>query len=165
MLTPLLCVALGFLVGCGGSSFDGHVFRNEELSFRVGAVPESWRRIEAEGVLLAFRDGEAPASVSITGRCGRDGDDVPLEALTHHLFLDFTERDIERQTRLQIDGREALHTELRAKLDGVAKDFSVFVLKKNGCVYDFVQVAAPGARPEARRDFARFVETFASLSP
>ena len=164
-LVPLLATALGAVAACGGSSFDGHVFRNDELSFRVGAVPASWRRIETRGVLLAFRDAQAPASISITGRCGKDGDDVPLEALTHHLFLDFTEREIERQARLQLDGREALHTELRAKLDGVAKEFSVIVLKKNGCVYDFVHVAAAGTGAAARRDFARFVESFSTLSP
>jgi hypothetical protein len=165
---PLLAAALGALGAlgaCGGSSFDGQVFRNEELAFRVGRVPSSWRRIETEGVLLAFRDEGGRASISITGRCGKDGDDVPLEALTHHLFLDFTEREIERQSRLSMDGREALHTELRAKLDGVPKEFSVFVLKKNGCVYDFVHVAAAGTDPAARREFASFVETFSTLSP
>jgi len=164
-LVPILAAALWAIAACGGASFDGHVYRNEELSFRVGAVPASWRRIETEGVLLAFRDDAASASISITGRCGKDGDDVPLESLTHHLFLDFTERQIQHQTRRDLDGREALHTELRAKLDGVMKEFSVFVFKKNGCVYDFVHVAAAGTSPAARGDFARFVETFSTLSP
>jgi hypothetical protein len=157
--------SLAVLSACGGASFDGQVYRNDDLSFRVRAVPSSWRRIETEGVLLAFRDAAGSASVSVTGRCGKDGDDVPLEALTHHLFLAFTEREIEKQARVALDGREALHTELRAKLDGVQKEFSVFVLKKNGCVYDFVHVAAAGADRSGRTEFARFVESFTALSP
>src|SRR6187549_1282473 len=83
-----------FLVACGGSSFDGRVFSNGELSFRVARVPPEWHPIEAPGTLLAFRDDRTPASVSVSGRCGKDGDDVPLESLTHHLFLSFTDRRV-----------------------------------------------------------------------
>ena len=43
-------------------------------------------------------------------------DDVPLEALTHHLFLHFTDRKLIRQERLTLDGRAALRTELNASL-------------------------------------------------
>ena len=159
--------ALGASVaGCGGgATFDGHVFRNDELSFRIPQAPEGWHPIDSEGALLAFRDDRTPASVAISGRCGKDGDDVPLEALTHHLFLEFTDRTVESQTRIQLDGREALHTELTAKLDGVEKRFTVFVLKKNGCVYDFVHVAPVAAGAEGRRQFVGFVEGFAAIKP
>lgn len=158
--------ALAGLVGCGGGvAFDGHVYRNDELSFRIPRVPEDWHSIDAEGALLAFRDDRTPASVAVSGRCGKDGDDVPLEALTHHLFLQFTDRTVESQTRVQLDGREALHTEMTAKLDGVEKRFAVFVLKKNGCVYDFVHVAPISAGAEGRRQFVAFVEGFAAIKP
>jgi hypothetical protein len=153
------------LAGCGGTSFDGRVFRNDELSFRVLRVPSSWHAIEAPGSLLAFRDDRTPASVSVSGRCGKDGDDVPLESLTHHLFLNFTERKVVGQERLTLDGREALKSELVAKLDGVPKQFMVYVLKKNGCVYDFAYVAPAGAAAEGQTDFVAFVESFSTISP
>src|ERR1043166_5042734 len=102
----LALVAIG-LSGCGGPSFDGHVYRNGELSFRVGRVPPEWHAIEATGPLLAFRDDSAPAVIYVGGRCGKDGDDVPLEALTHHLFFEFTERTVENQVKVDLDGREA----------------------------------------------------------
>jgi len=156
------------LPACGGAQFDGRTFQNEELSFRVASVPGTWRSIDAPGTLLAFRDDRTPASISISGRCGKDGDDVPLEALTHHLFLIFTERRVESQTLTVLDGREALHTEMDAKLDGVPKHFALFVLKKNGCVYDFVHISPVGSGPElegARKAFVSFVEQFSTVSP
>lgn len=156
---------LGAVVSCGGSGFDGHVFRSEEVVFRVGSIPEQWHRIDAGETVLAFRDDRTPASIAVTGRCGKDGDDVPLESLTHHLFLEFTERRIESQTRINLDGREALHTDLLAKLDGVEKRFTIFVLKKNGCVYDFMHIAPPGAPTESRQRFVTFVEGFSTISP
>ena len=153
------------LTACGGATFDGHVFRSDEVSFRVANTPEEWHPIDAEGALLAFRDDRTPASIALSGRCGKDGDDVPLEALTHHLFLQFTDRTVESQTRIQLDGREALRTDLSAKLDGVAKRFTVFVLKKNGCVYDFVHVTPVSAGGEGRQRFDAFVEGFSTIKP
>jgi hypothetical protein len=150
------------LVGCGGGSFDGQVFRHGDLAFRVGPVPASWRSIEATGALLAFRDDEASATVALNGRCGLDGDDVPLEALTHHLFLQFTDREVLSQNRVDLDGRAALRTEMVAELDGVRKHYLVYVLKKDGCVYDFLYVS-----PEAdggKNAFERFVSGFGTIT-
>lgn len=161
---PLVLVAVA-LSGCGGTAFDGRVFQNDELSFRIGQVPAEWRTIEATGALIAFRDDSASALIAVGGRCGKDGDDVPLEALTHHLFLEFTDRVVENQVKIELDGREALHTELNAKLDGVERRLTVFVMKKNGCVYDFWHVAPPDAPPEGRRQFVAFVQGFSTIRP
>ncbi len=151
------------LSACGGASFDGRVFRNDELAFRVGPIPPSWRRIELEQALLAFRDDAAHATVAVGGRCGKDGDDVPLEALTQHLFLQFTERQLEAATPFVLDGRGALRSSLRASLDGVPLGFIVVVLKKDGCVYDFLYMARPGGERVGSQDFERFVAGFATL--
>jgi len=153
------------LSACGGATFDGRVFRSDELSFRVEKTPAEWRPINAEGALLAFRDDSASSSVAVSGRCGKDGDDVPLEALTHHLFLQFTDRTVESQTRVQLSGREALRTDLTARLDGVEKHFTVVVLKKNGCVYDFVEIAPPAGGTEGRKRFDAFVDSFSTIQP
>lgn len=163
LLVPTLVLAGAF--SCGAPSFDGRVFHGADVTFRVGPIPAGWERIDAGDSLLAFRDTRTPASVAVTGRCGKDGDDVPLESLTHHLFLEFTERRIESQSRLSLAGREALRTELFARLDGVEKRYTIFVLKKNGCVYDFMHIAPPDASPEGRQAFVAFVEGFSTISP
>jgi len=147
-------------VACSSAAFDGQVYRNDEVAFRVGPVPGNWRRIQTEGALLAFRDDSRGATVAVNARCGKDGDDVPLESLTHHLFLHFTDRRVVSQERSMLDGREALKTELSAKLDGVPKHFSVLVLKKDGCVYDFLEIRDT----ESGEDFDRFVRGFGTVS-
>ena len=55
-----------------------------------------------------------------------------------------TEREFDAQDVLPFDGREALHSLLRAKLDGVPMQYDIYVTKKDGCVYDLVYVAPPG---------------------
>jgi len=149
-----------WLLACGGPAFDGRVYRSDDVSFRIGPQPESWRSIHVEGALLAFRDDRAGSTVAVNGRCGLDGDDVPLRALTHHLFLQFTGRRVLEQRELSLDGRAALRTVLSAELDGVPRRFLVYVLKKDGCVYDFVWIGGEDPRPEATAHFERFVEGF-----
>jgi len=162
LLGALVGFAALVVLGCGGSNFDGHVFREGDLAFRVGPIPAAWRSIDADGALLAFRDDRDEATVALNGRCGLDGDDVPLESLTHHLFLHFTDVTLLKQERLELAGRAALRSELTAALDGVPMHYVVVVLKKNGCVYDFMLVNAEGKRPD-QRAFEGFVGGFETL--
>ncbi len=164
---PLLSgLALAFsvaLCACASSHFDGRVFRNDELAFAVPSPPPAWRPIEVSDALIAYRDDEARATIAINGRCGQDGDDVPLESLTQHLFIYFTEREVVDQQRLPMDDREALRTEMFAKLDGVRHAFVVYVLKKDRCVYDFMFIADPRTAQTGAKRFDRYVEGFRTM--
>jgi hypothetical protein len=162
------CVALAVLAGtcswgCASSGFDGRVYHDGAMRFRVGQIPGSWRAVDVDGALLAFRDDGANATVALNGRCGVDGDDVPLSSLTQHLFLEFTDRTPVAQQTLSLDGREALRTEITAALDGVKKRYLVYVMKKDGCVYDFMYIAAAEADSGARPEFERFVQGFSTI--
>ncbi len=149
-------------LGCTRPGFDGTTYRDAEVAFRVGPVPPTWHRIEVSETRLAFRDDQAQSLVAVGGRCNRDGDDVPLEALTHHLFLHFTDRSVGSQEHFNLDGREALRTEISAELDGVPRSFVIVVLKKDGCVYDFMLITPPGALDRSRPEFDRFVTGFSA---
>ena len=76
--------------------------------------------------------------------------------------MQFTERTQLSQTAVSLDGREALRSEISAALDGVKKQYLVYVLKKDNCVYDFMLIAAD-AEPRPRAEFERFVQGFATL--
>ena len=134
------------------------------MAFRVSEVPNSWRQLDIDGALLAFRDDAHQATVLLNGRCGKDGDDVPLTSLTKHLFLYFTDRHVHLQEPMMLDGREALRTEETAKLDGVSQRFVSVVLKKDTCVYDFIHVTGPERDANSERAFDRFVSGFRTLA-
>ncbi len=155
-------LASSLLIACASAGFDGRVYHDDDMRFRVGPIPSSWHPIEVDGARLAFRNDALASTVAVNARCKVDGDDVPLASLTQHLFLEFTERTQLSQTSLSLDGREALRTEVSAALDGVKKYYLVYVLKKDSCVYDFMYIAAePDAG--ARAEFERFVQGFATL--
>jgi hypothetical protein len=154
------------LLACGGATreFDGAVYRDGPLAFRIGTVPADWHRVEVEKAALAFRDESHEGSVLVNGRCGGKDDDTPLQALTGHLIMGTTERDFVKEDTIPFDGREARHTVMRAKLDGVPMTYDIYVAKKNGCIYDFVYVASPARFEAGAPAFERFVGAFQTLN-
>lgn len=159
----MIVLALGALASACGASFDGTTYRGDGFAFRVPPAPSAWEQLSADGASLAFRDAAAGATIAINARCGKDANDVPLASLTQHLFLQFTERDLVSQEVVPFDGREAMHTVMAAKLDGVPKKFDVWVLKKDGCVYDLLLIAEPAKFEGSVGEFRKYVSGFGTV--
>lgn len=157
-------VASVLACACGGAEkgFDGHVYRDGRIAFRVGDVPSTWHRIEVTDASLAFRDDTHQASILLNARCGQRDDDVPLVSLTGQLIMGTTDRDYGKEETIPFDGREARHTTLKAKLDGVLLSYDIYVEKKDGCIYDFVYVAPPD-QAASSAEFERFVGDFHTI--
>jgi hypothetical protein len=152
----LRLIALAWLAACAhGETLEDGILHKGDLTLQLGPVPEGWRRIDVDGGDVAYRDEARGGSALLDVRCRRD-DDAPLAALTAHLIMGTTDRTIDKQELVAFDGREALHTLLLAKLDGVSMRYDIYVLKKDGCVNDLVYVAPPDRFEEGAAGFERF---------
>jgi hypothetical protein len=150
----------------GGAQFNGTEYRNDEVAFRLGELPSGVRQIEASEALLSFQNDEAGATMAVSARCSLDSEDVPLKALVSHLFLQLTDRKTLSEEEFVLDGRAALTTEMSASLDGVRRHFVVTVLKKDGCVYDFMHIDGGGDSADlvrSRSEFQSMVKGFRTL--
>lgn len=159
-IPPALAVALA---ACGGGGqLRGSVYQDREASYRIGALEGGWERLRVEDQNdLAWRS-EAGAIVQVNSTCD-PASDVPLTALTNHLLMGFTERDVREQVMVPMDGREALRTHVVARLDGVPRELLFYVMKKDDCVYDLALVAPVGPSFErALREFEPFVAGFST---
>jgi hypothetical protein len=163
MRSNLAALCLFALTSACGAAFDGSTFRGEGFAFRVPQKPASWTVLKTTANAITYRDAASEGTIAVTGRCKVDGDDVPLASLTQHLFIQFTERSIESQETVPFDGREAMHTVLVAKLDGVPSKFDVWVLKKDGCVYDMYFFAPPARFAEGVAAWSSYVHGFATV--
>ena len=163
----VLAFAAGLaLAGCGACNAEGKreiVYREGPVAFRLPGTPATWKQIKVSHAALSFRDDVHDASILVNGRCTTLDGDTPLLALMNHLVMGTTERAVESQAVEPFDGREALHTRLTAKLDGVPFGFDIFVLKKDGCVYDFVYVASRDVIEKGAPIFDAFVHGFRTL--
>jgi len=87
-------------------------------------------------------------------------EDPQLEVLTNHLVIGFTDREWVSKKKFQLDGRDALRSLVRAKLDGVSISLDLVVLKKNGCVHDFSYVSPAGQEAAHQAEFDALVAGF-----
>ncbi len=162
------CVVATFLssLGCGSAgrgSFDGSIYRDGPIAFRVSPVPNEWRAIGVSHATLAFRDDKKQSTIVLNARCGHLDEDTPLKSLEAHILIGTTEREVIEEALVPMDAREALHAKIHAKLDGVARTLDLFVMKKDGCIYDFLRVSPAGATETRSSEFEEWVGTFHTL--
>ena len=153
-------LALG-LFGCGGGTYEQGVFREGEIRYSIGTPGSGWRRVDVNSDNnLAWANTDTGDIIQVNATCEPEND-IPLQSLTMHLLIGFTERNTRAQAVVPMDGREALRTEVTAKLDGVPRELVLYVLKKDNCVYDFALVAAAGGAFETKAtSFDHFVAGF-----
>jgi hypothetical protein len=153
-----LAVALVGFAACGGATFDDGVYRDDFTRYRVGRLSASWQPVEASGNDLAFyRPGMGTIAVNST--C-REYEDVPLSALVNHLLFDTTRRNVLLEETVTLTGRGAEHVLADLELDGVPIQVELFVLRKDGCVFDLSHIRSRAAGASARREFLAFVQGF-----
>jgi hypothetical protein len=166
-----ILAALLPLAGCAGPSVrvdtSDRVVRaqtpsRQPLSYRFGPVPDQWERIDIPQNDVAWHDRETDGVIHVDHRCASD-QDVPLPSLVQHLLIGFTDREIVSEETIPFDQREARHVVVRARLDGVPQILELYVMKKDGCVYDLGYVASPTRFEQGRPAFETFVRGFSTV--
>lgn len=153
-------VLLGLVVlvsGCRGGLVGG-MFTGHGVSYRVVEPAGPWRPMGFEDNDLAWVSPQGHV-ISINATC-TGHEDPQLEVLTNHLVIGFTDREWVSKKKIQLDGRDALRSLVRAKLDGVSRSLDLVVLKKNGCVHDFSYISPAGLEAEHQAEFDALVAGF-----
>jgi hypothetical protein len=135
----------------------------KKMCYRVGPLGGDWRLVHQEGAAVGFYSDSIGGVVEANATCRDDAEAAPLEALTRQLLIGYTDRAVIEKRLEQVDRREALHTLAEARIDGVPVLLNLYVLKRNGCVFDLSYVAPPGRYRRGEGDFARFVDGFVDL--
>ncbi|QQR91429.1 MAG: hypothetical protein IPJ88_06795 [Myxococcales bacterium] len=156
----LLTVSL-LCVQCGGPQLQNSHYSDGQVSFDIGKLPADWKQLDIEdGNDLAWQSARSGAVIQLNASCD-PGLDIPLPALRNHLLIGFTERSFQHEQTIMLVKREALKSELTAKLDGQVRALVLVVLKKDGCVYDFALIGRPSEQFEqSHRDFQTFLSGF-----
>ncbi|MDP1829677.1 MAG: hypothetical protein Q8L48_40805 [Archangium sp.] len=154
------CVLLGLVVlvsGCRGG-LAGGMFTRGGVSYAVVEPPAPWSRVGFDDNDLAWLSPSGHV-IAVNATC-TGHEDPQLEVLTNHLMIGFTDREWVSKKKFQLDGRDALRSLVRAKLDGVSRSLDLVVLKKNGCVHDFSYISPAGLEAEHQAEFDALVAGF-----
>ncbi len=139
-------------------------FRRGPEVFQVPPPPAPWRRVDAPDGDLAWLHPEARAAIAVNAACSGHRD-APLVILMNDLLIGTTDRQVLLAESTMLDGREALHQVVAVRVDGVALVYDLYVLKKDGCVYDLTLVAPPRSYERASAEFVELVARFRGGPP
>jgi hypothetical protein len=147
MSSRLVTLVMLFLLAASGCWWTSgqlidHRFHDDRVSYAVGDPGEGWQRLRLERADVAWHNPTLGAGLLVNSAC-EGVQDSPLAGLTNELLIGTTERELIEQTLLPWSRREALESTVVGKLDGVVRKRVLFVLKKDGCVYDIVYDAPP----------------------
>jgi hypothetical protein len=157
----VVALASAALVSCASASFQRGIYDDGVVRYQVGARAGGWQRIDVDDNDLAFHH-QGLGTISINSTCA-NYDDVPQEALMNHLLFGMRGRVYRTEEMDTLDGRGAWHVVVEAELDGVPLVLEVYLVHKDGCVYDLCRISAPAAFDAGRPDFERFARGFKVL--
>lgn len=156
---------LALSAACGGATPTGHyqggTFIKGDERFHVTA-PAEWQPISPPAGDLAWRDPRSRSVISANATC-KGHHDPPLGTLVNDLLIGTTDRRYLLDETIELDGRDARHEVVALKVDGVPLVYDLYVLKKDGCVYDLTLVATPPAYDGVADRFVAFVSGFEAL--
>jgi len=160
----LLLIGLLCLAGCGSStaSFINGIYDNGTVRYHIGTPGPEFRRVHVEDNDLAFYN-EWLGTISINSTC-KNYEDVPQQALMNQLLFGTRERVYRAEDRVTLDGRGALHNVIDLELDGVPLTLEVFLVSKDGCVYDITRISSRPAFEAGREHLLEFVRGFRVLA-
>jgi hypothetical protein len=163
--TFLVILALsGLATGCRHGELRAGAFTKSDVRYRIGELPPGWKQTSLRDNDLAWIANDSGHTIALNSTCD-EYRDAPLPALTQHLLMGFTERQLIKQETVPLDGREALRSHYQAKLDGVPIELLLVVMKKNGCIYDFTYLSPVGRFVEKLADFEQFLQGFKTEAP
>lgn len=155
LLSLLACTA------CGGGVLRNGVYTEDGLRYRIGQPGADFHHVEVGDNDVSFAD-EALGTIGVNATC-EGYDDVPAQALLNHLLFGTTDRKRLLQETVTLDGRGALHSIYELALDGVPVTLEVYVLAKDGCVFDFSLITTQPQPAAAAAAFHHLVSGFALL--
>jgi hypothetical protein len=153
--------ALLGLGACAGAQFNNHVFEDGDLQYRLGEPSADFQLVDIGDNDVSYADTQL-GTIGVHATC-EGYDDVPPQALLNQLLFGTTERRLKLEETVPLDGRGALHAVYELSLDGVPVTLDVYVLAKDGCVFDFSYVSATPAPAAGTHAFRDLVSGFSLL--
>jgi hypothetical protein len=155
----VLCLA----AGCASSArFSDGIYDDGTVRYRVVAPGAGWERIKVGDNDLAFHN-EGLGTISINSTC-KNYEDLPAQALMNELLFGTRSRFYRTEEVVTVDGRGALHSVVDLELDGVPLTLEVYLVTKDGCVYDITRVSSRASYEPGRPTLHTFVRSFAVIA-
>ena len=81
---------VGYYASAGSDDsgeLKGQVFQTDDTSYRIGTLPNSWKRNNIEGGDLAYNNTQFDATMTVNSTCNEKKKNYSLKALSESLLI------------------------------------------------------------------------------
>jgi len=121
-------------------------------------APAAWQSMEKADSDSAYKLGSGNI-VTLNSSCTRNSK-APKEVLTKHLLFGARNVEYSERQRIEVAGTEGLLSHVSATIENMPFKLLVFVLPKEGCVFDFSLLSPKEISQSDRQDFLSFIKSF-----
>lgn len=151
----VLTLPLLIFCGCALMGGESDLVRSDDYTIQP---PAGWKVLDRGASDRAYLLPSKNVA-TVTSSCKRDAT-VPLELLTKHLLIGARHINYVEQKRISVDGVEGLFSRVRATYEGNKSFLVLFVIPKDGCVFDFTLISNKVVPDGDIDSFLNFVKTF-----
>ena len=159
-LALALAAAIAF-TACAGRRIENGVYHSEK-GYRLTLPGAEWTVATDSKADLELRHQDGLAAMLANAECDERATSRSAGLLLGQLLIGLQDRATIEQNEVSVNGQQALHRVLdaRASSDGAPTRIEAYVVKDQGCIYDFAYAAPPASFETWRPDFHRFVQSF-----
>lgn len=161
--TARVVVAASLLAtaGCAAARIEEGRYRSPK-GYHVAVPPNGWTVMSQDDVDLVLHHEHPPARMLVNASCDETVRSRSEWILARHLLMGLRHRTVVESGKVALAGRPAMHLLLEGEDgdEGTRVRVDAYVVKTDGCVYDFLYVAPAASFAEARGDFQHMVESF-----
>ncbi len=128
-------------------------------SVKFSAPPAPFKKTQSPHVDSAWQDTASGGTISFLSDC-QNPTDPSLQNILKGVTSQLESVAFNFSNTIEYNSREALHSSLDGKVDGVPTRLELVVFKKNSCIYILTYAAAAPAFGLHQRLFANFVKEF-----
>lgn len=128
-------------------------------SVRYAAPGQPFQEFNLQDVDKAWKNSKNGNSIAYRSACN-DPVETELDSLQQAIMEGLDSAKLETNERTAFNGRDALHSVVQGKLDGVATKIELMIFKKNNCTYTLTYVALPKNFATDQSAFQQFLKSF-----
>jgi len=100
---------VGYYASAGSDDsgeLKGQVFQTDDTSYRIGTLPNSWKRNNIEGGDLAYNNTQFDATMTVNSTCNEKKKNYSLKALSESLLIGIQGKEALEREEIIVNGQK-----------------------------------------------------------
>ena len=138
----------------------GLVYTSEDTTYRIGALPGDWKRLDIEGGDLAYNSLLSDSTITVNSTCDPKKKNYSLKALSESLLIGIKDKKALNREETLVDGQKALSSIYTGSINDTPVKIETVVFRKGDCIYDFTYASPPDSFDDGEVVFKEFISQF-----